>query len=51
MRRLDYLTFCGVRNDGMAMVAGNPRLQAVANPLPFDGQRMIVSGFEQLLEG
>ena len=35
----------------MAIVAGDPRLQAVANPLPFDGQRMMVDGFVRLLEG
>lgn len=38
-----------IRNEGMAKIAGAPRLQAVASPLPFDGKRMIVGGFEPLL--
>lgn len=33
----------------MVKVAGDPRLQAVASPLPFDGKRMIVGGFEPLV--
>lgn len=38
-----------IRNEGMVKVAGDPRLQAVASPLPFEGKRMIVGGFEPLL--
>ena len=39
-----------VRNEGMGIVARYPRLQAVWNPLPFNGKRMIVGGFESLLK-
>ena len=39
-----------VRNEEMTIVARDPKLQDAASPLPFDGRRMIVGGFEPLLE-
>jgi uncharacterized protein YbaA (DUF1428 family) len=39
-----------VRDAGMAKVMADPRLQADANPMPFDGKRMIYGGFEVLVE-
>lgn len=35
-----------VRDAGMAKVMADPRVQADANPMPFDGKRMIYGGFE-----
>lgn len=39
-----------VRDEGMANVQSDLRLRAVTSPMPFDGKRMIVGGFEPLLE-
>ena len=39
-----------VRDAGMAKVMADPRVQADANPLPFDGKRMIYGGFEVVVE-
>ena len=39
-----------VRNAGMAKVMADPRLQPDANPMPFDGKRMIYGGFEMVVE-
>ena len=38
------------RDAGMAKVMADPRMQADANPLPFDGKRMIYGGFEVIVE-
>ena len=39
-----------VRDAGMAKVMADPRVQADANPMPFDGKRVIFGGFEVLVE-
>jgi uncharacterized protein YbaA (DUF1428 family) len=39
-----------VRDAGMAKVMADPRVQADANPMPFDGKRVIYGGFEVLVE-
>jgi uncharacterized protein YbaA (DUF1428 family) len=39
-----------VRDAGMAKVMADPRLQPEANPMPFDGKRMIYGGFEVVVE-
>ena len=39
-----------VRDAGMAKVMADPRVQADANPLPFDGKRVIYGGFEVVVE-
>jgi uncharacterized protein YbaA (DUF1428 family) len=39
-----------VRDAGMAKVMADPRLQPDANPMPFDGKRVIFGGFEVLVE-
>jgi uncharacterized protein YbaA (DUF1428 family) len=39
-----------VRDEGMQKVMADPRLQPDANPMPFDGQRMIYGGFEVLVD-
>ncbi len=39
-----------VRDAGMAKVMADPRLQPDANPMPFDGKRLIYGGFEVLVE-
>jgi uncharacterized protein YbaA (DUF1428 family) len=39
-----------VRDAGMQKVMADPRLQPDANPMPFDGKRMIYGGFEVLVE-
>jgi uncharacterized protein YbaA (DUF1428 family) len=39
-----------VRDAGMAKVMADPRLQTDANPMPFDGKRMIYGGFEVVVE-
>ena len=39
-----------VRDAGMAKVMADPRLQPEANPMPFDGQRLIYGGFEIIVE-
>ena len=38
-----------VRDEGIRKVMSDPRFQAEANPMPFDGQRMIYGGFEMLV--
>ena len=38
------------RDAGMAKVMADPRVQADANPMPFDGKRLIYGGFEVLVE-
>jgi uncharacterized protein YbaA (DUF1428 family) len=37
------------RDAGMQKVMADPRLQPDANPMPFDGQRMIFGGFEMIV--
>ncbi|MNT60852.1 hypothetical protein D3C72_1984600 [compost metagenome] len=38
-----------IRNAGMEKAMTDPRMQADANPMPFDGQRMIYGGFEVIV--
>ena len=38
------------RDAGMAKVMADPRLQPDANPMPFDGKRIIYGGFVPLLD-
>lgn len=38
------------RNDGMARVMEDPRMQPDTNPMPFDGKRLIYGGFEVVVE-
>ena len=39
-----------VRDDGMKKVMEDPRLSREANPMPFDGQRMVFGGFEVIVD-
>jgi uncharacterized protein YbaA (DUF1428 family) len=39
-----------VRDEAMAKVMADSRLQPDANPMPFDGKRLIYGGFEVLVE-
>lgn len=39
-----------VRDAGMAKVMADPRMQVDANPMPFDGKRVIYGGFEVVVE-
>ena len=39
-----------VRDDGMKKVMADPRLQPDANPMPFDGTRLIYGGFETIVD-
>lgn len=39
------------RNEAMKKVMADPRLKPDANPMPFDGKRMIYGGFKQIVEG
>jgi uncharacterized protein YbaA (DUF1428 family) len=39
-----------VRDQGMAKVMTDPRVQPDKNPMPFDGKRVIFGGFEVLVE-
>lgn len=39
-----------VRDEGMKKVAADPRLQPDANPMPFDGTRLIYGGFETIVD-
>jgi uncharacterized protein YbaA (DUF1428 family) len=39
-----------VRDDGMKKVMADPRSQPTANPMPFDGKRLIYGGFQILVE-
>jgi uncharacterized protein YbaA (DUF1428 family) len=38
------------RDEGMKKVMADPRSQPGANPMPFDGKRLIFGGFEVLVE-
>jgi uncharacterized protein YbaA (DUF1428 family) len=38
-----------VRDDGWKKLMADPRMQPGANPMPFDGKRLIYGGFEVLL--
>ena len=39
-----------VRDTGMAKVMSDPRISPETTPMPFDGQRMIIGGFETIFE-
>ena len=39
-----------VRNAAMEKVMADPRTQPEANPMPFDGKRLIYGGFEPIVE-
>jgi uncharacterized protein YbaA (DUF1428 family) len=39
-----------VRDEGMKKAMDDPRMQQGANPMPFDGKRMIYGGFETIVE-
>ena len=39
-----------VRDNGMKKVMADSRMQPDANPMPFDGSRLIYGGFETILE-
>ena len=39
-----------VRDDGWKKVMADPRMQPGANPMPFDGKRLIYGGFQVLLQ-
>ena len=39
-----------VRDEGMKQAMADPRLQPDANPMPFDGKRLIYGGFEMIIE-
>jgi len=38
-----------VRDEGWKKVMTDPRMKPEANPMPFDGKRLIYGGFEELL--
>lgn len=38
------------RNEGMPKVMEDPRLQMNANPMPFDGKRLIFGGFNSIID-
>lgn len=38
------------RDEGMTKVMADPRVQPDANPMPFDGKRLIYGGFEVILD-
>jgi uncharacterized protein YbaA (DUF1428 family) len=38
------------RDEGMKKMMADPRMQPEANPMPFDGKRMIFGGFEVIVE-
>jgi uncharacterized protein YbaA (DUF1428 family) len=38
------------RDAGMAKVMADPRMTPEANPMPFDGQRLIYGGFQPIVE-
>lgn len=40
-----------VRDEGWARMMKDPRMQPDANPMPFDGTRLIYGGFSPLLDG
>jgi uncharacterized protein YbaA (DUF1428 family) len=39
------------RDAGWAKIMADPRMQPDANPMPFDGQRLIYGGFQPIVEG
>src|SRR3954452_15760240 len=39
-----------VRNTAMKAVMADPRMQPGANPMPFDGKRVIFGGFEMIVD-
>jgi len=39
-----------IRDMGMAGVMGDPRMSMEANPMPFDGKRMIYGGFRMIVD-
>ncbi len=39
-----------VRDEAMPKLMSDPRLQPDANPMPFDGKRLIYGGFESIVE-
>ena len=39
-----------LRDDAWKKVMADPRLQPEANPMPFDGKRLIYGGFETIVE-
>jgi uncharacterized protein YbaA (DUF1428 family) len=39
-----------VRKAGWEKLMDDPRMNATANPMPFDGKRMIFGGFETIVE-
>ncbi len=39
-----------VRNDAMAKIMDDPRMNPDTNPMPFDGMRLIYGGFEMIVE-
>ena len=39
-----------VRDEAQKKVMADPRMQPDANPMPFDGKRMIYGGFQILLD-
>jgi uncharacterized protein YbaA (DUF1428 family) len=38
------------RDEGWKKLMADPRMQAEANPMPFDGKRLIYGGFQVLLQ-
>ena len=38
-----------VRDEGWKKIMADPRMQPGANPMPFDGKRMIYGGFQMIL--
>lgn len=38
------------RDAGMKQIMADPRMQPEANPMPFDGKRLIYGGFEVIVE-
>ena len=40
-----------VRDEAQKKVMADPRMQPDANPMPFDGKRMIYGGFQIIVEG
>ena len=38
------------RDEGMKKVMADPRMKPDANPMPFDGKRVIFGGFEMIVE-
>jgi uncharacterized protein YbaA (DUF1428 family) len=39
-----------MRDQGWQKVMGDPRMQPDANPMPFDGKRLIYGGFDMILD-